>query len=1072
MEGIRGVTPRRALLTGAQLGIARRKLQQRARTISPGWSLFIRDGKELGGLAEQALSWIASEETMLTDAELGGAVLGVMSFTADFARASIMDLLVDYLASTSGVAFVLRAALASLDTWTDRVWSDAKLVRRQRMNVWRRGGSDFGPFDIVRLHVASAVEYESLRAIAAEAPTDELTRAAVAFMFPTEGWADDAIRRGTAPPCLLTATSEDELVAKLLSSIPTNSFSAGTDIDPAGRIATILAMTGPTPTTMAALFGLLDRLTERPWIRSIAGVLACVATFEALLGLAARIEHRDIVPVLPAALERFPQLGVRALSSVASGRSRSAEIARQLLAATLRSDPSLLDALPSDSPARRTLVETQPTCDLAQVPAVLLDPPWLKPKAPTVAREKVPFEDAMSWPDGLQRAWALDPNGHKLVLRDGPIQARLYVLASLCLPDIALTAPSELIVEALAHRDFVSYAGIALLPLELALLILRSAPTKAVAQGFGDPIEDLGPLVVKAELAMKDIVLRLAEAYPAKFLGLLAPYRVADAAILVARALPKPRTRTLAQEWLWRHPDAAAAGLAPYLGASDVDRKLAAAALRFVATSGDQRVIERTTGAEVLRAAQAERRPAKIPKLPAFAGPKRLPAPIVGSGALPNEAVRNLLTLLAITALDPPEPEIAVVREACTPASLAAFAWELFAAWLVEGAPPKEAWAMRALGHFGDDAAARQLAVRIREWPEQAAHARAVAGLDVLAAIGTDVALMHLHGIAQRVKFRGLQQQARDKIDRLAKQRGLTVEELEDRLVPDLGLDQDGTLRLDFGPRAFTVTFDERLQPVVYQDHRRLDALPKPTKSDDATLAKDAVLRLQTLRKDARTIATQQMRRLELAMCTRRRWPVPVFETFLQHHPLLRHLVRRLVWGIYGANRPATWLRVAEDGTLTDAEDVVAQADRQAVLGVAHVLEIPPESLAKLSQLFADYEIIQPFEQLSRQVFGPAQLDDTLGETVHTGALLGLEDWRRGTAPGGDTATRLTHTLPDGSGVVLEITPGISLRAPLEVPEQRLEDITFFGPDGSGLLVEQVDPLLLSETTRQLRRLL
>jgi hypothetical protein len=119
------------------------------------------------------------------------------------------------------------------------------------------------------------------------------------------------------------------------------------------------------------------------------------------------------------------------------------------------------------------------------------------------------------------------------------------------------------------------------------------------------------------------------------------------------------------------------------------------------------------------------------------------------------------------------------------------------------------------LGQFGNDDTARKLTPFMRAWPGEAAHARAVTGLDVLAAIGSDVALMLLNGIAQKVKFKGLQDKAREKIDAIAEARGLSTEELEDRLAPDLGLDEQGTLRLDFGPRAFKVGFDETLKPYV-----------------------------------------------------------------------------------------------------------------------------------------------------------------------------------------------------------------------------------------------------------------
>ena len=78
--------------------------------------------------------------------------------------------------------------------------------------------------------------------------------------------------------------------------------------------------------------------------------------------------------------------------------------------------------------------------------------------------------------------------------------------------------------------------------------------------------------------------------------------------------------------------------------------------------------------------------------------------------------------------------------------SLADFAWDCFMAWLAAGAPSKTGWPLSTLGVFGNDATARRLTPYIRAWPGEAAHARAVAALDVLAAIGSDVALMLLNG--------------------------------------------------------------------------------------------------------------------------------------------------------------------------------------------------------------------------------------------------------------------------------------------------------------------------------------
>jgi hypothetical protein len=399
---------------------------------------------------------------------------------------------------------------------------------------------------------------------------------------------------------------------------------------------------------------------------------------------------------------------------------------------------------------------------------------------------------------------------------------------------------------------------------------------------------------------------------------------------------------------------------------------------------------------------------------------------------------------------------IADVRAACTPASLAAFGWDCFTAWLESGAPGKENWALTALGQIGNDDTARKLTPLIRAWPGEAAHARAVTGLDALAGIGTDVALMLLNGIAQKVKFKGLQDKAREKIDAIAEARGLTTEELEDRLAPDLGLDAQGTLRLDFGPRAFRVGFDEALKPYVRElaadgkPGARLADLPKPRASDDAALAKEASERYKLLKKDARTIASQQLLRLEVAMCTRRRWTPELFRLFLAEHPLVRHIVQRLVWGVYEGDALKECFRVAEDGQCTTAEDDPFDLPQDKTIGIPHALELPADIAAAFGQLFADYEILQPFPQLGRdthalteQERAAVQLERWKGATVPTGRVLGLvnKGWRRGQAQDGGGIWYFTKPMGDGRVIELTLDPGIIVGMVDEYPEQTLGEV-------------------------------
>src|SRR5678815_970170 len=92
---------------------------------------------------------------------------------------------------------------------------------------------------------------------------------------------------------------------------------------------------------------------------------------------------------------------------------------------------------------------------------------------------------------------------------------------------------------------------------------------------------------------------------------------------------------------------------------------------------------------------------------------------------------------------------------------------------------------MTAVGALGGDTSVLKLTPMVRAWPGESQHPRAVLGLEVLRAIGSDTALMQLNGIAQKLKFQGLKTKAREFMEAIAKDKGLTRAELEDRVVPD-----------------------------------------------------------------------------------------------------------------------------------------------------------------------------------------------------------------------------------------------------------------------------------------------
>ncbi|GHM57080.1 WGR and DUF4132 domain-containing protein [Escherichia coli] len=580
-----------------------------------------------------------------------------------------------------------------------------------------------------------------------------------------------------------------------------------------------------------------------------------------------------------------------------------------------------------------------------------------------------------------------------------------------------------------------------------------------------EPHTAIKPVMLYLRLAGMSGFLHSFSRYPQEGFAVANYFAATELAPAVARAFNKLKTlRQDASSWLLKYPEHAITGLLPAaLGKTGEAQDNARAALRMLTENGHQPLLQeiarRYNQPEVTDAVNAllaldplDNHPTKIPTLPTFYQPSLWTRPLLKANAqsLPDSALLHLGEMLRFPQEEALYPGLLQVKDACTTDSLAEFAWDLFTAWQTAGAPSKESWAFTALGVLGNDDTARKLTPLIRAWPGESQHKRATVGLDILAAIGSDIALMQLNGIAQKLKFKALQERAKEKIANIAESRELTVAELEDRLAPDLGLDDNGSLLLDFGPRQFTVSFDETLKPFVRDaSGSRLKDLPKPNKSDDELQANNAVNRYKLLKKDARTVAAQQVARLESAMCLRRRWSPENFQLFPVEHPLVRHLTRRLIWGVYSAeNQLLACFRVAEDNSYSTADDdLFTLPEGDISIGIPHVLEISPTDAAAFGQLFADYELLPPFRQLDRNSYAlteaernASELTRWAGRKCPSGRVMGLANkgWMRGEPQDGGWIGWMIKPLGRWS-LIMEIDEGFAVgMSPAELSAEQL----------------------------------
>ena len=367
-----------------------------------------------------------------------------------------------------------------------------------------------------------------------------------------------------------------------------------------------------------------------------------------------------------------------------------------------------------------------------------------------------------------------------------------------------------------------------------------------------------------------------------------------------------------------------------------------------------------------------------LPDVPKWFNPIRAPRLVLaGTGRVVpvhqvGDVVRNLMV-----------DEHENTARCFTRASLAAFLADLLQQWRsceVKG----DEWVL-ARQSMGGEVNARLVTVLIKKFWQRSRWDRVLAGMEVLARIRSKVALLELMEIAGHPRNRGLGEQARIVLERLAEERGISMEQLAEQAIPDLGLDENGRLRLDFGPRQFEVRLNLELTPLVSTvDGKTMRTLPRPGRKDDPVAAGKAVAEFREFKKQLTAVIRSQTDRLEIAMSTCRRWTQDEFRTVFLEHPVMRLAAQNLIWTAHDADERTVLFRVGDDLGLLDVHEEPVALPVGAVIGLAHPLEMSNEWTSHC----IDYHMTPLVEQVGRSSY--AEVPEFPGNHVWGEALFGL----------------------------------------------------------------------------------
>ena len=915
-------------------------------------------------------------------------------------------------------------------------------------NNWTRSAIDTCLIEL-RGHLAAAEpqEYQACLQLATQfLPQETQVVSRLCFLFPGENdWFEQTLAHATYKDKPWLAASIDNLEqAELLT--PVLALDHFWTVWHPNLLLNLIHRIGVDAAPLIA--DMLDRLySYSESAQKVSQALACLPhpeAFRAIYKIARA--YKSANENLLVFTENFPALALPGL--LASGAPTS------LILPLLSRYPELATEVPSEfrDEVQKLLEQLHSAPEAApneELPEILLFPRWLNKKAFKPARlalTKLRTESSVNWPPGWEDKWR-----SKRPVRTEDLDYETFLSH---LPHWE-RSPIHIFRHLETCPDSIGPS-----------LIDAFVPT--------DPWymhQHIKGVIARWQFAALPLLHKQAQKYLSDTLPYFHPFNDRELCVRAAEAYSRLKSaRKEALDYLVAHPKTAAIALLPELfGKVKKNQKWAQQALLALSQQGCRESIEEAAaayGPEVEKALGPlldmdclDILPDKMPELPGWYHSASLEPPVLRTGgAITGDPLDNLVLMLAISKPGEPYQGLEQVKEVATEESLARFAWSLYQLWQDAGADSKDYWAFHGLGFLGNDEVVRKLTPLLKKWPGEGAHARAVQGLDVLTTIGSDIALMHLFGLSQKLKFKGLKTQAGERIQEIAQARNITADQLADRLVPDLDLDDKGSMKLDYGQRAFTVGFDESLKPFVKDEQGKLKkSLPKPGKTDDPELAPLAFDAFKALKKDVKAIASQQITRLEQAMVKERQWNPHDFQVYFVEHPLIVHLTRRLVWSSYDQQGALlNHFRVTEDDTLADVEDEAYQLEPNSWVKLAHPLTLGAEAVSAWSEVFGDYEILQPFPQLGRETYlaeegetEQRELKRFEDKTVPSLRLLGLESkgWRRGEAQDGGVYLWMTKELSSERFLYLNFRDGIIVGEPAYIPQQTLTSLTLHSDD-------------------------
>jgi hypothetical protein len=228
--------------------------------------------------------------------------------------------------------------------------------------------------------------------------------------------------------------------------------------------------------------------------------------------------------------------------------------------------------------------------------------------------------------------------------------------------------------------------------------------------------------------------------------------------------------------------------------------------------------------------------------------------------------------------------------------------------------------------------------------------------------------LSHLSRLKQRVTQANTRKLIGRYLEEAAERQGLTIDRLEERVVPDFGLVEGGK-EVRFGDYTLHI----RILELGKVEQRWIRPDGKMQKSVPSAV-KDSAQHQKRLKKERATVAlikkqlTAQRDRIDRLFRADRSWKYADFIRYYLEHGLLTFLSQRLIWIVETEGSPVTVLR--REGSWTNVSGtVIPEPGPESTIILWHPIDGNREEVLAWRDRLLELEVKQPLKQAYREIY-------------------------------------------------------------------------------------------------------